>query len=341
MGHEKILFARAGWMKFYAGPVPGDDKPIGGGSFNQENVGSEAWNFAIQREDCLYGFVQSRSEEIALQRIDPKVPETSSELNNVLVVFVARNPIGGQVIVGWYDRARVFRKLKKQSPGKPRGHGHFIVAERTNCVLLPIERRTFEIPKKSGMGQANVCYVFENNGRPKNQAWIREAVKFVESYQASNILSDPEAGAEGESAAAIEEALARSQGQGFARNAKERRTIELYAMCMAKRHYKEQGFNKIDDVSSTKPYDLLCRNTTGREIHVEVKGTTTDGRAVILTANEVKHAESHTACALATVHSIRLSEKGGKPRGGTLVVCDPWHINRKNLSPVAFTYRMT
>jgi hypothetical protein len=38
---KRLLFARIGYMKFYCGRQPGDDKPRHGGSYNVENVGHE------------------------------------------------------------------------------------------------------------------------------------------------------------------------------------------------------------------------------------------------------------------------------------------------------------
>ena len=39
----KILFARIGWMKFYSGSQPGDERPIG--EYNKKHKGGEIYNF--------------------------------------------------------------------------------------------------------------------------------------------------------------------------------------------------------------------------------------------------------------------------------------------------------
>jgi len=41
----KVILARIGFMKFYQGPKPGDEKPIGGGSYNTGKIGHEAYNY--------------------------------------------------------------------------------------------------------------------------------------------------------------------------------------------------------------------------------------------------------------------------------------------------------
>jgi hypothetical protein len=40
---QRVLFARVGWMRFYNGPMPGDERPGGGGSYNKEHIGAEAY----------------------------------------------------------------------------------------------------------------------------------------------------------------------------------------------------------------------------------------------------------------------------------------------------------
>lgn len=336
---RRVLFARVGWMHFYNGPVPGDERPVGGGDYNKSKIGHEVYNFR-ETDERLYGYFQPpmSTNIVALERIDREATPSTKKLNNVLVIFVARRPDGGQVIVGWYKDAEVVRGRVHQSPGKPRGYGYFCLAERRNCVLLPDGNRRFEIPSgKAGMGQSNVCYPLATDGRPKDAPWMQEAVDFIDRYQASDILANPEADAEKESAAAAEKALARSKGQGFARTPHERRAIEERAMAAAKKHFLNEGFD-VEDVSAQRPYDLLCKQGN-KEIHVEVKGTTTDGDAIVLTNNEVKHAlEPSNACVLFILYSISL--KGKKALGGKQLIVDPWRVQRDHLTPVTYTYRV-
>jgi hypothetical protein len=70
----------------------------------------------------------------------------------------------------------------------------------------------------------------------------------------------------------------------------------------------------VEDVSRTECYDLRCFDSDGVEFHVEVKGTTGLGEAILLTRNEVVHAEKmHPRVALFVVSQIELSSSEGKP----------------------------
>ena len=333
---NKVIFARIGWMQAYCGPVPGDERAIGGGSYNKRKLGHEAWNFK-KANGRLYGYFQPASAGVALQRV--KLESTQvDELDRVTVVFVARRPSGRQVIVGWYRNAQLFRRLRPQSPGKPAGVGYYCSAKSRDCVLLPIHHRQHEIPQgKGGMGQRNVCYPLTADGLTKTNTWMPNALKFIVEYGSSNLLERPETDAEDESAAVIDAALARARGQGFARTAKERRMLEMHAMDRASRYFQRQKYT-VEDVHTRMPYDLVCRRGD-EELHVEVKGTTTAGDAIVLTHGEVKHASnSRNSCALFILHSIRLTKRSAS--GGKIAITTPWKLKPANLTPVSYTYRL-
>lgn len=133
----------------------------------------------------------------------------------------------------------------------------------------------------------------------------------------------------------------RRSGQRFSINADMRRAIEQYAMQKAKAFYEEQGWI-VSDVSSTHPYDLLCQADTGEELYVEVKGTTSDGTQILLTANEVRHAHDHyPKVALFILSRIQVDPTSiEKPQAGEMQMLEPWDINEGTLSPLAFTYNL-
>jgi len=335
---QLVLFARVGRMRYYAGSVPDDKRPVGGGGYNRANIGHELYNFRPSG-GRLYGYFQPHmaTNSVALERIGASARKQES-LDDVLVVFFTRRETGGQVVVGWYRHARVNRHMVAQSPGKPRGYGHYISARASDCVLLPIEKRSCEIPNgPGGTGQANVCYPRDSRGNAKNAVWMKRVLAFVDDYQGPNLLTAPEADAEAGVADVVERALAQSKGQGFARTPEERRAIEERAMKLAKRYYEDLGYS-ANDVSKKRSYDYEC--TRGKEtLHVEVKGTTTDGKFVILTNGEVTHAcNGRNSCALFVVHSIKL--RGRKAHGGKQLVFDSWRISQDHLTPIAFTYRL-
>src|SRR5260370_31099890 len=131
----------------------------------------------------------------------------------------------------------------------------------------------------------------------------------------------------------------RRSGQGFSINADMRRAIEHYAMQKAKSFYEEQGW-RISDVSSTQPYDLLCTSDTRDELYVEVKGTTSDGTQILLTANEIKHAQNHYPnVALFVLSHIQIDPTSIENlHGGEIRRLEPWDVDEWTRSPLAFVY---
>jgi hypothetical protein len=83
-------------MHFYNGPVPGDERPIGGGRYNKNKIGHEVYNFR-ETDGRLYGYFQPTmsSQKVALERIDPTADKIG-KLNRVLLVFVARGQKAGK-----------------------------------------------------------------------------------------------------------------------------------------------------------------------------------------------------------------------------------------------------
>ena len=45
MQNRKILFARIGYMRYYEGPQSGDEKPMFGGEYNENDIGLESDNY--------------------------------------------------------------------------------------------------------------------------------------------------------------------------------------------------------------------------------------------------------------------------------------------------------
>lgn len=129
----------------------------------------------------------------------------------------------------------------------------------------------------------------------------------------------------------------RSRGQTWGGSAEGRKAIESYAMKLALRHYAGL-WREVLDVSAVKPFDLLCRDGD-RELRVEVKGTTSLGLSVLLTRNEVRHAQENSSrVALFIVANIVANPAGCS--GGTIDIIEPWDIRQDDLEPIAFECRL-
>lgn len=134
----------------------------------------------------------------------------------------------------------------------------------------------------------------------------------------------------------------RPSGQGRRQSAAERRAIEMRAVDVAMAYLHARHFT-TEYVGDSESYDIKAWH--GDEVvHIEVKGTTSLGQEVVLTANEVQfHKVTFPHNALIVVHSIELTRsEEGQPTatGGVLHVHRPWEITDVALTPVSYRYRV-
>ncbi|WP_245833440.1 MrcB family domain-containing protein [Nocardiopsis flavescens] len=130
------------------------------------------------------------------------------------------------------------------------------------------------------------------------------------------------------------------KGQGFRLDAPDRRALELHSVGMATAYFEDRGWI-VEDVGAEESYDLLLKRGDER-LHVEVKGTVSEGGQVILTRAEVeKQRQFVPANALVIVHSIRLDRSVSPPMasGGVLHCTSPWEIAEEDLTVVSYIYR--
>jgi hypothetical protein len=255
MKPDRVLFARVGWMKRYKGKQADDERPIGGGDYNQDETGHELFNF-LPIGDRVYGYFQPAMKPPAVSRRHPssvRLQRVESgyggdTLNGVLVIFIARRPgLGGQCIVGWYRNATVHRQVQMSGEKRRDRMDYYVEAAAEDATLLPEPRRLpLPIPKGKGrFGQANVCYALSDQGQPKPKAdWMSVAIHYVSAYQHENASQDPESETDPDIAEIVDSTIERSAG--FQSNPQIRRAIEQYAMGWALRRLNVLGLMPID-----------------------------------------------------------------------------------------------
>ena len=134
-----MLFCNIAWMETYTGDPA--DIPQGGGSHPEKE---EKYNFKPLNGRML-GYVRAASETIDITKHLGAAADAPS-CEGVDVVWTAPHPDQpGRVVVGWYRKATVFRKLREH-PG-PLGRLYHFKAEASNCVLLEPTSRNLEIKR--------------------------------------------------------------------------------------------------------------------------------------------------------------------------------------------------
>lgn len=177
-----VIFARIGWMDKYEGPRPGDERPIGGGSWNDNHLGHEVSNF-LDVEGRLYGYFEPglKSGELSLKRVGQL--SGSGFVDDVTVVFLApRYGAGSLVVVGWYEHARLYSDTQEQPKPIPGIDGHSFICEtsKANGHLLGVSDRAWPgVTGPGGFGQRNFCYALDEEGRPQFKDWMKNILAHI------------------------------------------------------------------------------------------------------------------------------------------------------------------
>ncbi|MEO3939330.1 DUF3578 domain-containing protein [Dermatophilaceae bacterium Soc4.6] len=129
----------------------------------------------------------------------------------------------------------------------------------------------------------------------------------------------------------------RTSGQGFRLTQAEKQVVERRAVAVASEYLKVDGWS-VKDVGATESFDIDARRP-GARLYVEVKGTTSLGQEVVLTAKEVAlHTRQYPDTMLAIVYGIDLDRSGPTASGGALQILHPWMPDPKHLRPISFRY---
>jgi hypothetical protein len=189
-GNPPILICRVGWMHWYRGLSNAD--PIkGGGSFVQEHgYGHEMFNFS-NHQDMAYGYVQAKNFVIAVDRLGGEYDSESIE--HVDVVWVATHPTdGGQLVVGWFRDASVYRNLQEPPNGFDRSIGEDvarwnITANYANVRLLEPDQRVYAIPSTaSGLGTIGQSNVFYADDQLEILSWLGSLRTYIQGGSRPN-----------------------------------------------------------------------------------------------------------------------------------------------------------
>ena len=259
-------------MKDYKGVK--NDKPEGGGKWVKEHgSGGEIYNF-LPYNGYMYGYVQpARSGSINIEKLGAS--EQDEKVEGALVVWTAKRPRYGTVIVGWYDNAIIYRNFNDAPKNSNRLHRkdlmpYNIKAKEENCHrLLPYERNK-KIPRGKGwMGQSNVWYADSK----KHEKFKKEVLDYITDFKKGRIKKIPP--------------KTLRQHDPYKRS-----IIEKKATDVVKREFERDGYYINSVEQDNLGWDLEA--TKGDiTLKIEVKGLSQQEINIELTPNEYRMMERY------------------------------------------------
>lgn len=132
----------------------------------------------------------------------------------------------------------------------------------------------------------------------------------------------------------------KGRGQGFATDQRVKVEVEALAMNAALAHYSAIG--TVTDTSRNLSYDYEVE-IDGTSWHIEVKGTTGPAEQVLLTPNEVRHADEYPHVALFVLSDVAIARGADgevSASGGKTTILHPWSLDPARLTPIGFKYRL-
>ena len=271
-----MVFFHVGWMKRYQGPDD-DDPTIGPHRHLQSNrFGHECFNFFPRNGKC-YGYVPTG---INISKLGAS--RSAKFIDNVVCVWIAKDPErNARVIVGWYKEGSVFRS--NDHPIIPSGNRldeqgieYGAAAAETKCVLIPVPRRTFEIPTRhrveGGLGQSTVWY--GGNAKFRKKVW-----DYINNWEERKNTKKPRSG------------VRRNTGGGRNLNPELRKKVETTAVDLATQFFRSEEGGGYDVVSKEKDglgWDIEASHPDRATLLIEVKGLSGNKVSVELTPNEYK-----------------------------------------------------
>ena len=292
------LFCNIGWMDDYEGTA----LIVGGGAYVDEHKeGFEMCNFLPYRGK-VYGYVRpSRGGQIKIERLGADTDDLS--VSNVTVIWTAKRPQVGTVVIGWYKDATVhrqFRKFRSFFPQKKKHHigGYRIEALENNAELLPIDERTLDVPKardvEGGMGQSNIWYADKPNLKP----FLKDVERLIQGKKGSPKRKQP-----------------------HKTDPEKKAQVEKAAINTTTRHFENISYTVKSVEKDNVGWDLEA--TSGKtKLLIEVKGLSGEVLSVGLTPNEYRYLDkkkdNYRLCIVSTaltnpdLYICRYSKEMGK-----------------------------
>ncbi|WP_248739436.1 DUF3883 domain-containing protein [Pseudomonas sp. MWU12-2029] len=261
---DRIAFVKTGWATFYEGDeVVGRHAHIG-----EYNEAHERFNFRKSEDGRYYGYIPPMGKK-------QSAPSPRQASGWLLIFVAARNGTGPLTVVGWYENA-VFEYAYRDRPEYEvgdfemdiQGHPYSYCFSADQATLIPLQLRQ-NVVSGDHFKRSPIIYV---QGNGLNDAWRQDFAELAETI------------------VGLAPVIAETKAPTFKfPDAEHRKRVEKAAIDKAIREFDNE-YRVTDRQKDNCGYDLLLVDRkTGEELHLEVKGTSTQVMHFYMTRNEQKY----------------------------------------------------
>ena len=266
-------------MTAYQGITDTDSIVGGGAHVDTYKHGGEVCNFAVHN-GCVFGYVQAPKgrrkknawRDIKLERLGAK--KSDDWIDGIKIIWTARRPGVGRVVIGWYNQATLFRRYQyfDNPPELQRLNGldgYVVRARASDVKLLLPDQRVVAVPskKKGTFGQSNIWYADTRKAKKVAAKVIRDVKRTVR--------------------ASAKKKPTRARRRGILINQAMKRAVEKAAITQVWKYYESLGYTVSTVEKDNLGWDLsACLGDV--TLRIEVKGLSAADGSIELTPNEYK-----------------------------------------------------
>lgn len=275
--HRKIAVIKTGWSEDYlGGPIEADH------AFARDSEnGHEKYNFLPGPDGRFFGYTPPIGKELR--------PPQPREKGGWLIFAVAKRPrVSGLYLVGWYEDATFADEYTPRPeynskavllPLDDENQPYSYAWQADTATAIPKMERDFSLVGDR-LKRTPIAYLRGNDGNDRwREALAKKLLAARKRFNASGRLgSGPR--------------VRKIEG-GICADPIRRKEVEEAAIKRVLAEFPAPKFEVIDRQKDNCGFDLLVRNPSGGELHIEVKGTAMEKPHFLMSRREYAYMQTN------------------------------------------------
>jgi hypothetical protein len=215
----RIVFCDIAWMKYYKGKSD-NDMPVSDEALQEDDEHALDSNLfkvihtisseSLEEGTYCFGAIEKRyntnennekfRHQLHIENIyGSQTLVENDRVEDVLVIWCAKEEHGTTTVVGWYKQATLFRDFQTfeyvNDNGIKEKRYYNVFGKSENCVLMPTgprHRQIWNVPRSKkqgrtfGFGQSQIWYANEESSDEYERDYVKRIIMQIEEYDGEN-----------------------------------------------------------------------------------------------------------------------------------------------------------